>query len=429
MADETPINQETGADTNGEPNPLIVPEELPKAAPSMEESESGEESGELPQIASVSKAKNYLVLGAIAVFALVMLVSLLFGGKSKPPVAVEQSPPEQSAEMMAPAPPTDMPSAPTQVQPPVVNNQLPVPPVSGATPEPLPLPSPPGLPPVTGPTDIKSPPTPTLTPPANAKEEAERLKSGMLIAGGVLDKLTGGGGAGGAGGAAADKDKVEVSEAKLVGDTTNMIVQGKMIDAVLETAINSDFPGVIRAEVSRDVYAESGRKILIPKGSRLVGAYNSNVKQGQARVYIIWNRVIRPDGVSIAVDSPGVDLLGRSGVGGVIDAHYMEIFGNSILFSAIDLGFVAAAQSVTGAQGQTQTENANGSSTVSGSPVSQELSTDIQNFGGVTKGILSNLINTSPTITLDQGTPIKVFVNRDLVFNQSKEASATGVFK
>ena len=90
------------------------------------------------------------------------------------------------------------------------------------------------------------------------------------------------------------------------------MTQGTLIPAVLETAIDTDLPGYVRAVVSRDVRSFDGSKVLIPRSSRLIGQYKSGLADGQTRAYVIWSRLIRPDGVSVALGSPAVDFSGRS---------------------------------------------------------------------------------------------------------------------
>ena len=115
---------------------------------------------------------------------------------------------------------------------------------------------------------------------------------------------------------------------------------------MLETPINTDIPGMIRAIVNHDVYAESGRAILIPKGSRLVGTYNNFVIRGNKRVNIIWSRVIRPDGIDIMIRSGGADQLGRAGIEGDVDNKYAEIFASAFLVSAINIAIGAGVDAI-----------------------------------------------------------------------------------
>jgi type IV secretion system protein VirB10 len=177
-------------------------------------------------------------------------------------------------------------------------------------------------------------------------------------------------------------------------------LQGKMIDAELETAINTDLPGQIRAIVSSPLYAEQGREPLLTAGSRLIGVYNSAVRKGQVRVFAVWNRAIRPDGVEITLDSHATDALGRSGVQGETDNHFPQIFGASVLLSIIGAG--------------TSTINVN-SETRNNS--ADEIRRQVQqSFGRTADRLLEPYGNIPPTNTVRQGERIKVFLNRDLDF-------------
>ena len=209
--------------------------------------------------------------------------------------------------------------------------------------------------------------------------------------------------------------QAEKAEAQHLGDLHSTIAQGKIVHAVLETAINTDLPGTLRAVVSRDIYAEAGRLPLIPKGSRLIGTYNTDVLFGQGRVFIVWTRLIRPDGVDIAINSPGVDLLGRSGLDGDVDNKYFEIYSAAILTSALNIAVAAAVEGATDAE-KTETSNTNGSTTTTTSPTTEAALDSVARIGSVTGSVVDRIVNTSPTIRVEQGTPINVFVNRDLVF-------------
>lgn len=206
------------------------------------------------------------------------------------------------------------------------------------------------------------------------------------------------------------------AEATITSNLLNTILQGKIIDAVLETAINTDLPGNLRALVSRDIYAEKGKAILIPKGSRLIGKYNADVKRGQGRVYIIWSRLIRPDGIDIMLESPATDELGRSGIPGMVDGKYLEIFGNSILLSTITIAVSSAAEGLTGQGEVTQGETGSGDTTQSGSATDIAIVNAVDDFGNIVSQVANDLVQVKPTITIDQGERLKVFVNKDLIF-------------
>lgn len=206
-----------------------------------------------------------------------------------------------------------------------------------------------------------------------------------------------------------------------------VILQGKVMDAVLETAINTDLPGKLRAIVSRDVYSESGKRVVIPKGSRLIGAYATDIKFGQARVYVIWNRVIRPDGIDAIFDSTddmiAVDSLGRSGVYGQLDNRFFEIFGSSILLSSMTVAFAVAADAAAGGDNTTTSTTPSGigagTSTTTGDVVSQGVAQAVSDLGSDVKSIAQQYFKTAPRITVDQGTRIKIFVNKDVIFPPS----------
>lgn len=194
------------------------------------------------------------------------------------------------------------------------------------------------------------------------------------------------------------------------------IAQGKIINAVLETAINTELPGTLRAIVSRDTYAETGRTILIPKGSRLIGTYNTGILQGQKRVMIVWTRLIRPDGIDIMIGSPGIDGLGRAGVEGFVDNRYTEIFSSAILTTMLSLGAAYGSDRLLPDKSTTTTNSGGGTTTTNVSPAQQAAGDAVQNLTGISKNVVEGMINIRPTITIDQGTRINVFVNRDLTF-------------
>ncbi len=192
------------------------------------------------------------------------------------------------------------------------------------------------------------------------------------------------------------------------------IAQGKIIHAVLETAINTDLPGTLRAIVSRDTYAETGREVMIPKGSRLIGTYSTGVLRGQKRVMVVWTRLIRPDGLDIDIGSPGTDALGRGGVPGLVDNKYAEIFSAAILTSVIAIGIAAGTDAII--DNPSTTTTGGGSSTTTGSAGATAASGAVATLGSVSEDVVNTMLDLRPTITVDQGTLVNVFVNKDLTF-------------
>lgn len=196
---------------------------------------------------------------------------------------------------------------------------------------------------------------------------------------------------------------VPTSQANHLGTLDFKILQGKLINAVMETAINSDLPGMVRAVVSQDLYGESGKTILLPKGTRLVGQYNSAIRKGQARVFLIWNRAIRPDGIEIVLDSGGTDPLGRAGINGKVNNHFWQIFGTSALLSLLGAGAANAGVST-------------GDQLNSISAYREELA---NSFKETSAQVLDRYIDIPPTLNVKQGTRIKVLVARDLDFSEA----------
>ena len=190
---------------------------------------------------------------------------------------------------------------------------------------------------------------------------------------------------------------VDVAHASRIHDLSHTAPQGTVIPAVLETAINSDLPGFVRAVVSRDVRGFDGTTVLIPRGSKLIGQYRSGVALSQTRAFVVWSRVITPDGVSIDIGSPGTDQLGRGGLEGETDTHFFERFGSAILLSVMGAGLDRLADS----------GNSNSTAIIIGS---QQQASQVASIA------LQKQIDIPTTITVPQGTPLQVFVTRDLDF-------------
>ena len=208
----------------------------------------------------------------------------------------------------------------------------------------------------------------------------------------------------------------ETSVATKIQFPDRTIAQGKLVDSILETAINSDFAGKVRAIVSRDIYADFSNNILIPKGSRLIGSYQSSVARGQSRIFITWERLIRPDAIDIQIDSPASDQFGRVGVGGAVNNRYLELFNNSMLLSLITVGSAVAVEKTTNSDGITTETTESGNQIDKSKPSDLAAQEMINNLGGTAKSILDGKVNINPTITIPQGTRVKIFVNKDLVF-------------
>lgn len=185
-----------------------------------------------------------------------------------------------------------------------------------------------------------------------------------------------------------------------------LITQGAFISGILETAINSDLPGMIRAVVDKPVYSRTGRVKLIPRGSRLVGRYQSGTQEGQTRIFIAWTRLERPDGIVIELGSMGADELGRSGMTGNVNTHFFQRFGAAALLSIIGPTVAVLAE------GENTTQNQ-----------SAIIQAGTNSFNRSAEIALESSINIAPTISVNQGTRINVFVARDLSFHNALKAN------
>lgn len=189
--------------------------------------------------------------------------------------------------------------------------------------------------------------------------------------------------------AVTDTDRVHASR---LANPSMTVPQGTVIPAVLETALDSTRPGGVRALIQRDVHGFDGSRVLIDRGSRLYGTYEAGLNPGEKRALIRWTRLIRPDGVTIALDSPSSDPLGRAGVEGDVDSKFFARFGGAILQSFLDLGVGIATREAT-----------NG--------VVVALPGSTQNITAQTQQ------QVQPVLTVDHGTSVSVFVARDLDFS------------
>ena len=316
-------------------------------------------------------------------------------------------------------------------------------------------------PPVAPPTALAAPPFPDAAAQKSdddeirrlAEEERkkwERLRAGQLIADGSSTLAPGGanaaananGASGGTSAAEEDGNRRFLATAGSAGleksvATKNdridaLVAQGTIIRADLLTAIQSDLPGNVSAIVREDVWSFDGRRVLIPAGAKLIGDYRSGITRGQTRIFVVWTRLLREDGVSVQLGSIGTDDLGRAGQAGFVDQHYIERFGASILLSVVG----GASQFIATLGQQSQLNNQQNTSQSYTDPVtgitttvqsqpnqnllnarqigSQQVS---QTLTKLAEEALKDSINIPTTIYVDQGTRIVVFVKKDLDFS------------
>ena len=217
--------------------------------------------------------------------------------------------------------------------------------------------------------------------PVAAMAEAAADGSASGVAGSASDFASRIGGVGGG-----------PAQATAMVNPATTVTQGTLIPAILETAIDTDVPGFVRAVVSQDVRSFDGKNVLVPRSSRLIGQYQSGVQGGQKRAYVVWTRLMRPDGASVNLQSPAIGFDGTTGLPGEVNSKFFKRFGSAMLLSVIG-GLSAVASG--------------GASVVIGGAS--------QSAAGIAAQSDSQI---GPTIRVRQGEPIRVFTARDLDFSQ-----------
>jgi type IV secretory pathway VirB10-like protein len=230
----------------------------------------------------------------------------------------------------------------------------------------------------------------TTAQPASLQDEAPSSKSAPVIsADGNTAFLQNEG-----------SNAADTERSSLLRNQSTLVAQGTLVGAILETAINSDLPGMLRAVVAVDVYSFDNSRVMIPRGTRLIGQYRSGVAIGQTRAFIAWNRLITPQGVSILLGSPGTDALGAAGVTGKVDEHFFKRFGAALMVSVVNGGIQAGTNAATGGG--------------AGNDIIIQSAADSTK---ILEAILQQRVNIPPTIKVPQGTPVRVFINKDLDFS------------
>ena len=194
--------------------------------------------------------------------------------------------------------------------------------------------------------------------------------------------------------------ELEGTAARLMEDRDYWHTQGAILDCVLETKIVTTVPGMTSCHLTRDVYSTSGRVVLLDRGSKLVGRYQAGMQQGDTRIFVVWTRAETPSGVIVNLDSPGTGALGESGVGGWADQHFWDRFGAAIMVSLIGTGADAAAARIAG-----PARNA----TINPNPTASATKEVVARTYDAT-------VNMPPTLYVNQGERIGIFVARDLSF-------------
>lgn len=191
------------------------------------------------------------------------------------------------------------------------------------------------------------------------------------------------------------------TRAQVLATQRFVIPKGNFLDCTLETAINSDLPGMTTCVTAFDIFGADGKVVLLERGSKLVGETRGQIAQGMSRLFILWTQVRTPTGVVVELDSPGTDELGRAGVTGDVNHHFWARFGAALLVSVID-GII---------QGAATRQESTGSTLILNPQGGQQVTDDI----------LRSTINIPPTVNVAPGSRVQVIVARDVDFRSVYE--------
>lgn len=195
-------------------------------------------------------------------------------------------------------------------------------------------------------------------------------------------------------------------QARVLPTQRLILPRGAFLDCTLETAIDSSLPGMTTCVLATDTFGADGSVVLLERGTKLVGETRGQVRQGAARLFVLWTEARTPRGVIVPLASPGTDELGRSGLPGEVDRHFHERFGAAILISVIE-GAIQAAVEAQRENGDTLVLNPSGTS---------DIMTEV----------LRSTVSIPPTVVKPQGDRIQVLVARDLDFRSVYELHPAG---
>jgi type IV secretion system protein VirB10 len=190
---------------------------------------------------------------------------------------------------------------------------------------------------------------------------------------------------------------------------------GTVIPAVMIGGVNSDLPGVLLAQVSQNVYdTATGRFILIPQGSKLVGVYDANITTGQERVLVAWNRIIYPDASSLDLGRmPGADEGGYAGFNDQVNTHFWRVWGNALLMSAFSAGIQLSQGNAAATNGSLNTTQTIGAATG-------------QQLGQLGMEMARRNMQVQPTLEIRPGYRFAVMVTKDIVLRPWVRRDAAG---
>lgn len=197
------------------------------------------------------------------------------------------------------------------------------------------------------------------------------------------------------------------TSAQFMSNPNALLVRGTYLRCVLETRIITDIPGFTSCIVTEPVYSVNGKRLLLPKGSKILGKYN-NQTDGIARVAVIWDRVITPTGIDVSMSSPGVDGLGGAGHPGDYNGHWGSKIMSALLISLIADGFSYAA-----AKNGPETTVIGAGGVVAQQPFESATARSMERLASQA---LEKSANRPGTVTINQGSIVNIYVAQDVDF-------------
>jgi type IV secretion system protein VirB10 len=198
----------------------------------------------------------------------------------------------------------------------------------------------------------------------------------------------------------------EASSAQFINNPDALLVRGTYLRCVLETRIITDIPGFTSCIVTEPIYSINGRRLLLPKGAKIFGRYDTD--DNGPRVAVIWDRITTPNGIDVNMASPGIDNLGGAGHPGDYNAHWGSRIASALMISLISDAFKYAGA-----------KNGPPSTTVTNGIVTQEPfdSNTARTMERLANQALDRSINRPVTVTINQGTVVNVYVAKDVDFS------------
>lgn len=388
MSSQTPHHPDSDRDDGHEPTRDAHAEALagnPYASQYQQRAEEADLDAGAPQLRSSElrrmNRRALLLLGAVVLLLLFVAYWMIQSATSHH----EQAKPREEKVTVAEAPAAiTMPQLPRAAPAPQAAQPIPLMPAPTRTP---PLPSAPPASPMSREASLVQR---RIMASANGAENQPATPPAVLSSGNGLP-------------GSADSD---LTSAQSLTKPDTLMQRGTYIRCVLETRIISDISGYTTCLVTEPVYSFNGHTLLLPKGSKVLGAYQK--QPNQRRVEVIWDRIITPTGIDVSMKSPGIDNLGGAGLPGHYDAHWSSRIGAALLVSMLSDAFKYEAAE----HGPRTTTISNG--LVTQEPFQSNTAQTVQDLAGQA---VREAANRPSTVTINQGTIIYVYVAKDVDFS------------